>query len=587
MVTTETDIDLPGLLPLTLRRAYASGYARGQLFGPGWSSTLDQCLEIEERTIRYLGDDAQILTYPRPEQPGQPVLPTGGARWPLVWGADDVIRIEDPERGWTRQFPASPDPGRRPIGSLVDHNGNCVTYQRATATAFPNSCTPDDNGWRSRRRSPRPGSGSVHSDFSTGRTTGAGRSCASSPTTPAWRLTGVVNSSESRSNTRVRRAGSDHRLAGPGTAAEYHYVYDEAGRVVQGIGPNGCLSATLSYNRVRRVTTVTDALGQPTEYHYDRHMHVTKKTVDPIGGTVLTEQDRYGRLLSRTDEIGRTTRFTLDEQGDPVRVDRPDGTAVFVAYNAVRRPVRVIGPDGATWHYEYDQRGNVVSQTDPTGAVIRMSRGRHGELQELADPLGAVTRVRCDEAGLPVELTDPMQAVTRLRRDAFGHVIEHVDALGAATKLSWSGDGNLLTQSFPDGSQESWTYDAEDNLLAHRSAAGARTVFEYGPFNLPIRRTDPDGTTHAFTYDAELRLTAVTNPVGLTWRYRVRSRRAMLIRGDRTSTAPRGLLCPRSRRGELLARTNPVGERIQYCARRARPHGRSGTPARAHIQYKV
>src|SRR6266567_7246347 len=37
MITEATDVNLPGLLPLILRRAYASGYGGGRLHGPRWS----------------------------------------------------------------------------------------------------------------------------------------------------------------------------------------------------------------------------------------------------------------------------------------------------------------------------------------------------------------------------------------------------------------------------------------------------------------------------------------------------------------------------------------------------------------------
>jgi hypothetical protein len=54
MLCTQTDIDLPGILPLLLRRAYASSYRHGKLFGPGWSSTLDQRLVIDQDGIHFL-----------------------------------------------------------------------------------------------------------------------------------------------------------------------------------------------------------------------------------------------------------------------------------------------------------------------------------------------------------------------------------------------------------------------------------------------------------------------------------------------------------------------------------------------------
>ena len=107
MITNERDLELPGLLPLVLRRAYASSYVGGRLFGPGWSSTLDQRVEIDTKGIHYAGDDAQILHYPLPTHTGEQVYPEAGARWPLTWDQQtDTIRIEDPDRGWIRHFVA-------------------------------------------------------------------------------------------------------------------------------------------------------------------------------------------------------------------------------------------------------------------------------------------------------------------------------------------------------------------------------------------------------------------------------------------------------------------------------------------------
>ena len=39
MLTDATDVELPGVLPVVLRRAYASGYQTGRLFGPPAADT--------------------------------------------------------------------------------------------------------------------------------------------------------------------------------------------------------------------------------------------------------------------------------------------------------------------------------------------------------------------------------------------------------------------------------------------------------------------------------------------------------------------------------------------------------------------
>jgi hypothetical protein len=61
MVAQTVDARLNGVLGLVLRRAYASGYRDGRLFGPGWASTLDMRVVIETNAVRLLDDDARIL----------------------------------------------------------------------------------------------------------------------------------------------------------------------------------------------------------------------------------------------------------------------------------------------------------------------------------------------------------------------------------------------------------------------------------------------------------------------------------------------------------------------------------------------
>ncbi len=141
VITLEVDLYLPGLLPMVLRRAYASGYIGGRLFGGGWSSTLDERIEIDADGIHFAGDDAQILHYPHPAA-GRPVLPLAGARWPLTWDQrNGTITIADPDRGWTRHFDAPGISGEyrvgeiRPIAALSDRNGHRIDFLRDEAGA--------------------------------------------------------------------------------------------------------------------------------------------------------------------------------------------------------------------------------------------------------------------------------------------------------------------------------------------------------------------------------------------------------------------------------------------------------------------
>ncbi|MGH6656122.1 MAG: putative adhesin [Actinocrinis sp.] len=513
MVTSAVDVDLAGLLPLILRRAYASGYGGGRLLGPGWSGTLDQRLEIDEDGVHYAGDDAQILHFPVPAQPGMPVLPADGARWRLSHDrGSDTYRVEDPESGWTRHFAAGQaDPDVRPISALTDRNGNRVTYAHdrdGLPVAIGHSggyrvnvdTTYTAGGYRIEKLRMADGTELVEYRYDA-----------------LGRLSGIVNSSglpyiyEYDDSDRIT-TWIDRNSHG------YAYTYDDAGRVVAGVGPGGRLSSTLAYDLDNRVTTVTNSLGHSTKYHYDANGHITE-TVDALGNATLTEYDRYGRVVSLTDPLGSSTRREFDQHGNPSRVERPDGTAIQLAYGALPRPVRVVGPDGATWRHAYDERGNLESTSDPSGAETRHAYDESGILTATTDALGNVTHYQSSPAGLTLRVTNALGAQAEITHDAFGRVASVTDPTGAQTRLGWTREGRPAWRITPDGQRAQWAYDAEGNLLEHRDANGGTTTFEYGPFDKPVSRTDPGGNRYAFAYDTELRLVAVTSPQGQVWRY--------------------------------------------------------------------
>ncbi|MFF4653793.1 DUF6531 domain-containing protein [Streptomyces sp. NPDC001380] len=341
VVTSGTDLMLPGLLPLVLRRSYASGYIGGRLYGPGWSSTLDQRIEIDADGVHYAGDDSQILHYPLPARPGEPVLPQAGARWPLVWDdRTDTFRIEDPDRGWTRHFAGSGATSYqvgeiRSITVLSDRNDHRLIFLR-DAAGLPLEVR-HTGGYRVAVSTLPTAGGPRVEALRLLDATGPGEEVdvVDYQYYPDGRLAGVVNSSGLPYVYEYDTAGRmtawiDRNGQG------YEYVYDESGRVVRGAGHDGYLSAAFAYDTDRRVTTATDSLGNATEYHYDEQHHVTR-TVDPLGFTTLTEYDESGRVVARTDEIGRTTRIGLDAHGDPARIIEPDGVALDLDYTSLRQ----------------------------------------------------------------------------------------------------------------------------------------------------------------------------------------------------------------------------------------------------------
>lgn len=518
MITAATDVELPGLLPLVLRRAYASGYLEGRSFGPGWSSTLDQRLVLTGDRVRYLGEDAEVLSYPHPALDGEPVLPSFGARWPLSWHAETgTYRITDPDSGWTRHFAAA-GADEWPLSALTDRSGHRIDYLRDD-TGDPVAVT-HSGGYRIEVDTvPGPAGTRVvgyHLPGAGGQ--GADLPLLSFRYDPRGRLTGIVNSTGAPYQYAYDEADRITEWIDR-NGYRYRYVYDSDGRVARGEGAGGYLDATFDYDLTNRVTTVTDSLGHSTEYHYDEHNHLSA-VVDQNGNTERLEFDRYHRLTAYTDKNGNSTRYELDDNGDPVRIEYPDGTAVTIAYDPRwRLPVTVTRPNGAVWRHTYDDAGRLLSTVDPMGAVTTNEIDERGHLSASVDAEGGRWTYTSDDIGRPLTVTSPLGETSRLRYDALGRLAEMTDARGRTTRYGWTVEGGLSWQLDAHGNREERVRDLEGNLVRSRSASGGVVTFEHGPFNVLLARTGQDGIRYTFGYDTELRLTGVTNPAGQTWSY--------------------------------------------------------------------
>ena len=560
MVTNETDLELPGVLPLLLRRTYSSGYHTGRLFGPGWSSTLDQRLSINEAGIHFAGDDGQVLHYDRPAA-GEPVLPVRGARWALTWDRDtDEIRIFDPETGLTRHFPAvhyGDEFGQiRDLTAMADRNGNRIDILRDEAGTPTGLEHP---GYRLALDSTVTAAGPRITEM---------RLLAEEPEHSViikrylyddqGRLTGVIDSSGIPYTYEWDEAD---RVTAWIDRVGYRYVYEYGpdGRVMRSIGDGGFLSGSLEYRDDERVTVLTNSLGQKTTYAYDENGHVCSIT-DPLGNIAFTEYDRYGRIVSLTDQTGSTTRYVFSENGAPSTVSDAAGGTTTIAYDANNFPASVVTPSGAEWHYTYDAQGNLVESIDPIGATTRNVYDDRGALTEIINPLGARTVIQNNAAGLPVSVTDTNGSVSSTTRDHRGLVLAQTDALGNVTRFAWDSEGRLTAVTQPDGGTEQWTWDVNGALVAHTTAAGNTTRYEIGPFGRQRARIEPDGTRYEFLHDTELRLTAVVSPQQLTWNYAYDPAGRLVSESDFSDRALSYSLDPA---GSLVRRTNGAGQTVE------------------------
>lgn len=531
VVLSQIDVRLPGVLPLVLERTHVSSYRAGRWFGPSWSSTLDQRLEVDEQGVVLVATEGVVLEYPPPAD-GAQVLPLKGPRWRLHLGKDGYT-VTDPQTGRTLHFQAQPRAAAPsvqatvlPLKAITDRNGNRVDLDY------------DDTGVLTAIR--HSGGYRIAVDTADDRVTAlrlltrAGSPNGDSPQTGspadepaeeivlkrfgydnAGLLDEVFGSSDQPTRFEYDPAGRMTRWTDT-NGCWYAYTYDDQGHAIAGTGAEGILNATFDYEP--QCTVMTDSFGHQTTYQLNEDGQVIA-VIDPLGHTTTTTYDQNNLLLSHTDPLNHSVRYTYDHNGNITSVTQADGTSLTATYNDLALPEEVVQPDGTIWRHDYDQRGNLTAQADPTGATTTYTYDDHSRLTTTTDPLGNTTRLQNDTAGLPVTIIDPRGATTTLTRDGLGRVTEVTDPVGGITRLTWTTEGQLASRTLPDGATERWTYDGEGNLTEYTDAIGQATHTEIGAFDLPTVRTGPDGARLQFTYDTALRLTTVTNPQGLVWRY--------------------------------------------------------------------
>nr|WP_246113659.1 RHS repeat-associated core domain-containing protein [Streptomyces montanus] len=505
MYLEETDIALPGTLPLTFTRRVSSGYRAGSWFGPTWSSTIDQRLEIDECGIVFVAEDGMLLAYSHPEGPDALVFPESGPRWPLSRLDDGGYRITDPITGQSRQF-AAPAQGLARLERISDRNHNTIAFEYDTdgaPSALRHSCgyhlalTVED-GFVTALRLITVGEGESNVTikrfgYSGGNLTSATNS-SGLPTQFTYDEQLRITSWEDTNLTR------------------YEYAYDEQGRCIAQGGEAGHLANTFTYDLVDpawpdcHVTEVTTAEGATSRLVVDDRCLIVAE-IDPLGATVTTAYDAYQNVISTTDQLGHTLRIVNNELGQPIEVTDPANAVTRLVYNDLHLAADIHLPDGTHWQYAYDERGNLTAVTGPTGTTSRSTYTPAGHPSTVTDVLGHITTVR-------------------LKRNRSGRLLsETVD--GRTLVHAYDEAGRRTGRTTPTGATSTWAYDAAGRT-ARLTASGRVIDFDRDASGREVSRRIGAHVTLAQAFDEVGRLAtqAVTADDGQSIQHRAYTYRA-------------------------------------------------------------
>ena len=321
-------------------------------------------------------------------------------------------------------------------------------------------------------------------------------------------------------------------------------------------------SVTLQGDSATNLTAFTDVIGSIWRYAYDTN-HCMTATIEPGGVTnALNTYDSLSRvgwqangrgLVSqmlyadyRTVELdpasNRRTHYFDDKQREICREVVP-GFSSWAVYDGQDHVIATQDPLGRVNYNIYDDRHNVLWTIDPLSQVNSFTYDSFDRLIAATDPMENTSFTEYDSKHHPVKLTDAMsnQVVNAYRSDG---VLQNSVVIPAAT----AGGGSPLTNSWtydswrnpsgishPDGSQESFSYNARGDKLSWIDARSNTTTYTYDNRRLCLKetdilggvasnnwnvlgllasRTDKRGKITSYTYSKTRELAGITAPNG-------------------------------------------------------------------------
>ena len=414
-----------------------------------------------------------------------------------------------------------------------------------------------------------------------------GRDRLTLATAPEGGTSGYTYSADFNNNvtqvTRTPKPGSP--LAPLVTTYSYDPLYNKPTQIVDPLG----LVTTMSYDGAtgNLTTSIVDVGGPPhfnaqRSFAYNSVGQVLTAT-DPLGIVTQFGYDSFGNQTSIIRDIGagrlnQLTTIGYSAVGDPISITDPRANIATSTYDAARRLTATTAPNGLMTAYSYDPDGHVIqSQQSAGGTVLRSTSATYtltgkpatatdannnttsftydllDRISSVKDAMGRTTSYGYDALSRQSSISNLAIQNTPLLQQAYtpdGLLASLTDANNHATSFAYDGFDRLATTTYPLGTTEVLTYDADSNVSTRKTRANQTIGFAYDTLNRLKTKTPPaPAAVVSYTYDLAGRPISVSD----------------------TSAA-------------IAAAVSPSGPSVQYATSAAydalnRPTGISWTPA--------
>lgn len=289
---------------------------------------------------------------------------------------------------------------------------------------------------------------------------------------------------------------------------------DQHGRFVQSRDPSGQFTR-FSYDAESRLTSVAIDGQRLLTNTFDLFGNKTG-VWEANSGSSSSEYNGFGEVVSATNALGQTTRYSYDLLGRRTKLVRPGVEGTFLTSydrargNGIGQPWKTTGPAGYVEEVSYDSLGRPVS-------TLKTQFGETFTTATTYDALGR-TLTSTDAGGLIVLHTYDVLSFPLSVTLAGG--TPGTPVYGAGTVLwragAYDSAGRMLSQTLAQGVATHSSYDsASGNLVWHDAIHEGRSIqekaYEWDRLgNLTYRFDFHTKVVEAFGYDELNRLKSTT-----------------------------------------------------------------------------
>ncbi|RLG24215.1 hypothetical protein DRN85_08035 [Methanosarcinales archaeon] len=265
-----------------------------------------------------------------------------------------------------------------------------------------------------------------------------------------------------------------------------------------------------AYEKLGKLQTITDALGNVTTFGYDKNENKNLVT-DAEGNSTSYVHDERNLLWKTTDGNGGVTECSYDLNGNYKQIKDARGNTTKYEYDGFDRLVKITYANESSDIFGYDAASNLISWKNRSDETIYYEYDALNRLIVKNRPGDPNITYLYDVAGRVVEVNDGGD-VTEYSYDRIGRVSDVHDIENRVVSYEYDSRGLRTKLVYPDSSYITYEYDALSRLRRIKDQAGD-VLAEYGYDELS-RRTllELDNDANAvYEYDLANRLTNLTN----------------------------------------------------------------------------